>query len=428
MKKYIYSIAMAMCCLTVLSVSSCSDDDFANKPQTIDLDAIKLTPIHGGCEVAWVPDPEDHNFVFLHVEFTDHDNKPRSYNVSRYGSELVTPFEKDKDGNPILNEKGEAVKTVIKDLVNQEYTLNFYGYNNENNRIGLGSRTITPLDYKQCDPDSIFAVSLSAKGGGIVRAEWKEPKYKTSTSTEKIFFRFNFGGGVIETQTADLGVRHADFIMENPGDCTVEYGTVSYAGKEWVKSYATPLSIVKFYTQELWTAEDKAGWTATCDSEYSAGGEGIINLIDGNIETHWSCDWETPNFLDKYTIDITLPEKQDIVGVILQQRQTKNNSWWRLAKHFSIEIKEEGSSDYSVVIEEGTLSDLGSAPGPDGPVGTAYLDKQYFGFKRVYVAKDIRLKVWEPLNREQLESPSSEKNLCMGEFGISIKDPNKSDE
>lgn len=423
MKKYIYSIAMAMCCLTVLSVSSCSDDDFANKPQTIDLDAIKLTPIHGGCEVAWVPDPEDHNFVFLHVEFTDHDNKPRSYNVSRYGSELVTPFEKDKDGNPILNEKGEAVKTVIKDLVNQEYTLNFYGYNNDNNRIGLGSRTITPLDYKQCDPDSIFAVSLSAKGGRRVHAEWKEPKIKTSSSSEKVFFRFNFGGGVVETQTVDLGVRHADFVMENSGECTVEYGTISYVGNEWKKAYASKLSIVKFYTIELWEAKDKEGWTAECESEHQ--GEEIELLIDGDPDTYWSCDWLTPNFFDKYVIDITLPEEQDIVGVILQQRQKNDMMYWRLAKHFSVEAKIGSSDTYTTIIEEGTLTNEGALDADN--LGKAYLAKQNFDFEEIYRTKQIRLSLWEPLNKNFVYE-SDYKNLCMGEFGILVKDPNKSDE
>ena len=165
MKKYIYMTALALSYLGILLITSCSDDDFKNKPQTIDINDIVLTPINGGCEVKWTPDPEDNNFVFLHIEFTDHDNTPRSYNVSRYGSELVTPFVKDEDGNSVLNENGESVKLVIRDLVNQEYSLHFYAYNNDNNRIDLGSRSITPLDYKQCTPDSIFAVSISAKGG-----------------------------------------------------------------------------------------------------------------------------------------------------------------------------------------------------------------------------------------------------------------------
>ena len=101
MKKYIYMTALALSYLGILLITSCSDDDFKNKPQTIDINDIVLTPINGGCEVKWTPDPEDNNFVFLHIEFTDHDNLPRSYNVSRYGSELVTPFVKDEDGSPV---------------------------------------------------------------------------------------------------------------------------------------------------------------------------------------------------------------------------------------------------------------------------------------------------------------------------------------
>lgn len=427
MRKYIYIIAMAMCSLGALSLTGCSDDDFANKPQTISVDDIVLTPIYGGCEVQWTPDPEDHNFVFLHVEFTDHDNKPRAYNVSRYGSELVTPFEKDKEGNLILNEKGEAVKTVIKNLINQEYTLNFYAYNNENQRIGIGSRTITPLDYKQCDPDSIYGVKAVPIGGKKVRVEWKEPPLPSSSTSEKVFFRFDFGNDVVETHTVDLGIRHADLTLENTGKCFVEYGTVSGIGKEWMKPYVEPITVVRFFSIELWEAKDKAGWTAACESKRPSGDGIIEGLIDGKIDTYWSCDWDKP-LLDKYVIDITLPEAQDIVGVILQQRQTKVNNYWRLAKHFSIEIKELGGSEYTTIIEEGTLSDEGSAPGPDGPVGSGYLAKQKFDFEQIYRASEIRLTLWEPLNREQLEHPDSAKNLCMGEFGILIKDPTKSEE
>ena len=51
MKKYIYMTALALSCLGILSIASCSDDDFKNKPQTIDINDIALTPINGGCEV-----------------------------------------------------------------------------------------------------------------------------------------------------------------------------------------------------------------------------------------------------------------------------------------------------------------------------------------------------------------------------------------
>lgn len=433
MKKYIYNIVIALYSLGVLSVS-CSDDDFSNKPKTIDINHIILTPINGGCEVEWTPDPEDNNFAFLHIEFTDHDNKKRSYNVSRYGSELVIPFLKDENGNPILNENGESVKVIIKDLINQEYTLHFYAYNNDNKHIDLGSRTITPKDYKQCDPDSIFSVKLTPKGGNKVIAEWKEPQIKSSSTSEKVFFRFNFGNELVETKTVALGVRHAEFVLENSGKCTVEYGTYSSIGKEWVKTAKDPLSVVRFYSIPLWTAQDKEGWGITCNSEYLEGNQGADKLIDGNVGDHgsgfWSCGWNSSNFQDKYEFIITLPEVQDIVGVILQQRQTKVNGWWRLAKHFSIEVKEEGQSEYTTVIEEGTLTDEGSEPGTDGPVGTGYLAMQNFDFTDLYQTKEIRLKIWEPLNLNQLEGQddNTKRNLCMAEFGILIKDPAKNDE
>lgn len=424
MKKYIYIIALALCGLGALSIVSCSDDDFNNKPQTIDINDITLTPINGGCEVEWTPDPEDNNFVFLHIEFTDHDNKPRSYNVSRYGSELVTPFVKDEDGNPILNENGEAVKTVIKDLINQEYALHFYAYNNDNNRIDLGSRSVTPLDYKQCTPDSIFAVSISAKGGRKVILEWKEPQIKTSSTTDKVFFKFKFGEDKVETKTLDLGVRHAEFILENSGECTVEYGTVSAIGKEWMKKYNGTLNVVKFYTLELWEAKDKEGWTASCESDHSEGR--ISNLIDGQINTYWCCNY-AGGLMDKYSITITLPEEQDMVGVILQQRQNKHGAgdipWWRVAKHFSIEAKVDGNTEYTMIVEEGTLSNEGATDRNN--IGTAFLAKQNFDFESNYRTKEIRLCIWEPLNSEFTTEP---QNLCMGEFGILVKDPTKNDE
>lgn len=424
MKKYIYTIALALGSLGALSVTGCSDDDFNNAPKTIDVNDIKLTPVHGGCEVEWTPDPEDSNFAFLHIEFTDHDNKPRSYNVSRYGSELVTPFIKDKEGNTILNENGESVKTVIRDLVNQEYTLHFYAYNNDNNRIGLGSRSITPLDYKECTPDSIYAVTIAAKGGRKVVLEWKEPQIKTSSTTDKVFFRFNFGEDEVETKTVDLGIRHTEFVLEHSGKCTVEYGTVSTIGKEWVKEYNEAINVVKFYNLELWEAKDKQGWTASCESVHE--GEGpVAGLIDGNINTYWCCNYNG-DLREKYEIIITMPEVQEIVGVILQQRQGQGASeipWWRVVKHFSIEAIVEGEEDYTMIIPEGTLSDKGATDREN--IGTAYLAKQNFDFDKVYRAKQIRLCLWDPLNPEFTNDPL---NLCMGEFGILIQDPDKQDE
>lgn len=45
--------ALALSYLGILLITSCSDDDFKNKPQTIDINDIVLTPINGGCEVKW---------------------------------------------------------------------------------------------------------------------------------------------------------------------------------------------------------------------------------------------------------------------------------------------------------------------------------------------------------------------------------------
>lgn len=101
-------------------IGSCSDDDFSNKPNTIDIDkTIDIIPINGGFKVSWTPDPLDENFVFLNVRLTDQDNQSRIYNVSRYGSNLVTPELTDEDGNKYLN-PNEAVTIEIKNLINQE--------------------------------------------------------------------------------------------------------------------------------------------------------------------------------------------------------------------------------------------------------------------------------------------------------------------
>ena len=54
--------------------------------------------------------------------------------------------------------------------------------------------------------------------------------------------------------------------------------------------YNGTLNVVKFYTQELWEAKDKEGWTATCESVQESEGP-VSSLIDGNINTFWACSW-----------------------------------------------------------------------------------------------------------------------------------------
>ena len=119
MRKYLYTtLATVIFLLTAVFTGSCSDDeDFPNKPNKIDIDkVINIIPINGGLKVAWTPDPLDENFVFLNVRLTDQDNQARIYNVSRYGSNLVTPVLTDKDGNEYLN-PNEAVMVEINKLM-----------------------------------------------------------------------------------------------------------------------------------------------------------------------------------------------------------------------------------------------------------------------------------------------------------------------
>lgn len=77
----------------------------------------------------------------------------------------------------------------------------------------------------------------------------------------------------------------------------------------------------------------------------------------------------------------------------------------------------------SLIHSEGTLTNEGATDKDN--LGTAYLAKQNFDLEQIYRTRQIRLCLWDPLNREFTENP---QNLCMGEFGILIKDPAKNDE
>lgn len=417
MKKQIYLWAMAYCCFAIAFLTSCSDkEDFPNKPQAIDVNSLDITPVNGGFKVAWIPNPADENFVFLHIELTDHDQQTRSYNISRYGSNLVTPELTDKDGNKYPN-PNEAVSVEIKDLVNQSYTLHFSAFNNDNQRIDLGSREVTPADYTQCPPDSIFAVNIQCKGGKVVSLEWREVPKQSSSTTEKIRFKFtNVATQEVVTKEFAPGTLHSEFAMDEAGAYSVEFGTVSVIGKEWTKK-AKDIEVIKFYSIEYWNGAQKKNWTVTGSSVQESEGP-FQKLIDGNAGTFWSSSWNDKK--EFYTLDITLDKVDEIVGVILQQRQNcAKPSWHRCVKDFSIYLKENETDEFPT-----EPNFRGQLKVNDDPNATDHLDRQDFNFDLATKAKYIRLSLDSPM----FPGTSNDGAFCMAEFGIFVKDTSKGDE
>lgn len=401
-------------------IGSCSDDDFSNKPNTIDIDkTIDIIPINGGFKVSWTPDPLDENFVFLNVRLTDQDNQSRIYNVSRYGSNLVTPELTDEDGNKYLN-PNEAVTIEIKNLINQEYTLNFYAYNGDNNYISLGSRKATPDDYTQCPPDSILSVNIECKGGKQVIMKWNEHPLMASSSstTEKIRFKFtNQATNEEVIKEFEPGIRHNTFTMEEAGRYTVEYSTVSTIGKEWIGKNKMNIKVIKYYSIEHWSAEDKRNWTVTGTSVQESEGP-YKYLIDGKAHTFWASNWESTD--TSYKLYIKLDKVEELVGVILQQRQNcAKPSWHRCVKDFSIYVKENEEDEYPAEpIYTGQLRTN------DDPNADDYLDKQEFNFDTSAKVRYICLSLDSPM----FPGTSNDTAFCMAEFGTLVKDPSVADE
>lgn len=422
MRKYLYTtLATIVLLTTAIFTGSCSDDDdFQNKPNNIDIDkVIEITPFNGGIKIAWTPDPLDDNFVFLNVRLTDQDNQPRFYNISRYGSNLVTPKLTDKDGNEYLN-PNEAVTLEIKNLVNQEYTLDFYAYNNDNNSISLGSRKVTPNDYTQCSPDSIFAVNIECKGGKQVVLKWSEPPLimSSGSTTDKIRFKFtNLATNEETIKEFKPGVRHDTFTMDDAGAYSVEYSTVSTIGKEWKCKTNINIKVIKYYSIEHWTAKDKQNWKVTGTSVQESEGP-YKYLIDGNANTFWASNWDSTD--TSYKLYITLDKAEEIVGVILQQRQNcAKPDWHRCVKDFSIYLKENEEDEYP---EEPIYR--GQLRINDNPNAEDYLAKQEFNFDSSARARYICLSLDSPM----FPGTSNDTGFCMAEFGTLVKDASKSDE
>lgn len=422
MRKYLYTtLATVVFLITAICTGSCSDDDdFPNKPNMIDIDkVIKVTPINGGLKVAWTPDPMDDNFVFLNVRLTDQDNQPRIYNISRYGSNLVTPKLTDENGNEYLN-PNEAVTLEIKNLINQEYKLDFYAYNNDNNSISLGSRKATPNDYTQCLPDSIFAVNIECKGGKQVVLRWSEPPsiMNSGSTTDKVRFKFTNSATNEEIiKEFAPGIRHNTFTMDEAGAYTVEYGTKSTIGKEWKGKEILNIKVIKYYSIEHWAAKDKQNWTVTGTSVQESEGP-YKYLIDGNANTFWASNWGSTD--TSYKLYITLDKAEEIVGVILQQRQNcAKPGYHRCIKDFSVYLKENEEDEYPTEpIFRGQLR-INTDPNAED-----YLGKQEFNFDTFAKARYICLSLDSPM----FPGTSNDTGFCMAEFGTLVKDASKSDE
>lgn len=359
MKEYIYTVWMlAAIMLTGASFIGCSDDDdFPNKPQAINIEQdIVLTPVYGGVEVKWTPNPVDTNFVFLHIEFENQEGVTCSYNVSRYNSSLVTDGKKD-----------EATSVTITNLVNQEYALRFSAFNNENKNIYLGTRKVTPLDYKLGEPDSIFAVTAVGGVDYVVHLEWREIPYKSGTATQGVRFLFtNREDPSIQfSKDFDLGLKHADFSVEKKykGEYDLTYGTFTEAGKEFKRQLKDEVIYVGLPVPvEYWSKSSRKDWTITGCSEnlpdnYEDGR--FINMLDGNAETYWHSRWypvEDTEQIHHFIVDIK--KSLAIEKCLFLQR----NSESRQVGHVSIYISEEADGNWGEPVYDGPLTLYPSSP------------------------------------------------------------------
>lgn len=350
MKKYINAVWMLAVCLVIgASFTGCSDDeDFPNKPKKIDLEqAVTLTPVNGGVKVDWTPDPADENFVFLHISFKNQDGETCRYSLSRYNSNLVVPEWTDGEGNVTPNPNRTA-STTITNLVNQEYTLNFAAYNNTNESIELGSRRVTPLDYKECLPDSIYAVSVKSAAGNMVKLEWKEVPHKSGSTTKGVRFVFvNSVNGKAETKNFDLGECRAEFKMEEEGSYKVTYGTFSELGKEVKRTLNQELLVGSSIPIEYWTREDRASWTVTGCSEQVEHEDGrFTNMLDGDPATYWHSSWvpEDGELPHHFVVDIK--KSLTVMSCLFQQRNSANRQVSEIAVYVSDDEETWGEAVY----------------------------------------------------------------------------------
>lgn len=395
MKKYINIIwMMAVVIIAGTSFTSCSDDDdFPNKPQAINIEQdIVLTPVNGGVQVDWTPNPADTNFVFLHIEFQNQDGATCRYNLSRYNSSLVTDTETE-----------EAASLIITNLVNQEYTLHFSAFNNLNKSIDLGSRKVTPLDYKACEPDSIFGVKATGGLDYMVHLEWQEPPHKSGSTTEGVRFVFtNKENPSLQfTKEFELGLWHASFEVEKKykGEYNMTYGTYSEAGKEFTKGFEELVLVGLPAAVEYWSKTSRADWTITGCSDINDNGSGYFaDMLDGKADTYWHSSYNNDDNDDIHYFQVDIKKPLAIEKCLFQQRNVAN----RQAAHATIFISEDGE-DWGDAVYDGPLTLY--------PSGTPEKEAVKFTPK---AGRYIFVYLSEYTSQAGGEDPFA----CMAEFGI----------
>lgn len=309
--KYILLLIISIFGISIFT--GCSDDDFDNEPQKIDINSIAVTPQEGGILLEWTP-PADENFVFLHVKLTDQDNNERSFSSSRY-------FDED-DPN--------TSKTILIDkLISQNYKLEFYAYNNDNNYVYLGAKEATPLDHSGLKPDLVTNVSIETdKLCAIVK--WAEPKINSYGTYKGVRFTFRDANtnAIVKTQEYDaIGNGYnlrIDTIYIDPGlyNVTVE----SYSAKDIVNAYheTFPIEVLEYYRL------NRAGWSVLDVSSEEPTGVGVGNgvassILDGNLSTFWHTKWAGGSLPLPHSFVIDMKREYNVARISMHQRNKSNN-------------------------------------------------------------------------------------------------------
>lgn len=344
---YIGFISVLFVCMAGLC--SCDDEeDFDNKPQLISVNSIEITPRCGALLVEWAPSPEDTNFVFLNVRLTDQDGQVRNYNVSRYNSQLA-----DKSGTAT----SAAASLLVDRLVNREYSLEFYAFNDQNNAISLGSRRATPLDYREVAPDSITDLVITGVKKAIM-LEWREPEVASWTTYKGVrFIVTNMETGAVTTKEYPVGIRHDSLAMD-PGLYTVAIETFSELGKTNRVSSVYEVEVRLADEVELFDKASRAGWKLDADSEEATEGK-LEYIIDGDATTYWHSTYSTANKgrdnqTMPYFITVELDKMQHIGGFLFQQR---HNDLDRHITDYKIYCKKDVDDEWEEVFS-GSLKNI----------------------------------------------------------------------
>lgn len=388
MTRNLYIGFTALLFAIAIAFSGCNDDeDFDNKPQGIDVNTIEITPQLGALQVAWTPDPADTNFIFLNVKITDQDGKERNYNVSRYNSSLV---------DTTSTSTSPVAYLLIDKLINQEYRLDFYAYNNTNHAISLGSRVATPLDYTQNAPDSITDIVINGAKKCIVM-EWREPKIGSWSTYKGVrFIITNTETQQVTQKEYPVGVRH-DSLAIDPGIYSIAMETFSEVGKVTPLKTVHEVEVRLANEIELFDKASRAGWILDANSEEAS--EGSLEYIrDGEASTYWHSKYYTGNAgRDQstlpYEITVELEKVQHIGGFIFLQRHNALN---RHITDYKIYCKENAGDEWEEVIS-GTLKNA--------------IERQDVKLRKGAMAKYIKLEILG-----STEAPF----CCLAEFGLIV--------